>query len=125
MQVVRYFFLHASLLLILAHSFVPHGHDSEDGNLQLDSIEESKPLDLLDWLATVFQQDLGEDHLENYRPAYKFLATFSPPLLSNQLSRTSRPIAVLVQDFEYLPYQVPQYLTHHWPFIENRGPPFS
>lgn len=52
-------------LLITLHGFIPHHHDlgSNDSVVYLSS---SEGTDFLGMVKQVFQQDLGENHLENF-----------------------------------------------------------
>jgi len=125
MRAVQYFFLYVSLFLLLAHSFVPHAHEHEPEGASPPTkvIEAHPPLNILDWLAIAFQQDLGEDHLEIYQPAFKYLADSLFPLMKNQEMHSNQPAIQLLQELDYQPYRAPYYLRHLRSSTGSRGPP--
>jgi hypothetical protein len=124
MRAVQYFFLYVSLFLLLAHSLVPHVHEPEEEASHSQVADSKQPRDMLEWLAIVFQQDLGEDHLEIYQPVFKYLAdSLYPHFNDGQVVSLNRLSFCLLQDFDYLPYQAPYYIIHLRSSIGSRGPP--
>jgi len=123
MRTVQYFFLYTSLFLLLAHSLVPHAHEPHEEASQPEVIENQQPHDVLEWLAIVFQQDLGEDHLEVYQPAFKYLTDSLLPQLNDAQVLILSPALRLSHEFDYQPYQVPYYILHYWSSTGSRGPP--
>ncbi|MEO0330128.1 MAG: hypothetical protein AAF223_00360 [Bacteroidota bacterium] len=122
-QAVRYFFLHLSLALLLAHSLVPHQHGVENETPSFQSTAVANPLNVFDWLASLFQQDLGEDHLQNYRPSPEFLAVYLLPGLDATKQEEYDNCQVLLRSLSYIPYQT-LFHDHHWSLSAvSRGPP--
>ena len=122
-QAVRYFFLHLSLALLLAHSLVPHQHGVENETPSFQSTAVANPLNVFDWLASLFQQDLGEDHLQNYRPSSELPTVYLLLSLDATKQEGDNNRQVLLRCLSYIPYQTPFY-DHHWSLSAvSRGPP--
>ena len=125
MQAVRYFFLHLSVALLLAHSLVPHQHEAEDAPLSLHNHDVATSPSVFDWFASLFGQDLGEDHLQNYRPSSELLTAYLPALFNHDHQREYNGRVILIQQLAYLPYQDQSPDDHALPATANRGPPQS
>ena len=123
MRVAQHFFLLLSLFILLTHSFVPHVHEFEEEARSLSELESRLPLNVLEWLVAAFQQDLGEDHLENYCPSNKYFDAFLLPFVNNQPEFSSQPLIRFELELTYLPHQDFLCSADHTSFIENRGPP--
>ena len=125
MRIAKYIFLSLALFLLLAHSFVPHAHEFNEEDHSRSITESRQPLNVLAWIVAVFQQDLGEDHLENYQPSSPTFFPVSAAILTSPLSSYQRSGTGLVQMHNYLPYQSPHYHENDQTFTQERGPPVS
>jgi len=65
LKIFNHILLFTAAVIILLHSFVPHEHHDEMG-AELHQVEHENTDNFLGWIKTIFHNDLGEDHLENY-----------------------------------------------------------
>ncbi len=103
--------------LLLLHTFIPHEHHAEIN--QVERIQQHQQADdLFDLLQLVFHNDLGEEHLENFRTTCYFFIpsdTFDQELLT--------PTYYLVQSTPHTLEDVSFSFTEEIHILSFRGPP--
>ena len=66
---ISYIFLFSATSLLLAHMLVPHSHHTDGAETNIKNYCSHHESNLLGLLASAFHLDLGNDHLENLKPA--------------------------------------------------------
>jgi hypothetical protein len=122
---VRYLFLSISLIFLLGHTFVPHTHEHDRDTVQIRSCQHAPPQSLGDLLASLFLQDLGSEHLTNFKPATDADATVATLVLfigsSPEYSFSENP--EITEEFAFLPYQELRYKFDGLRLADSRGSP--
>ncbi len=120
---VSYIFLFSATVLLLAHSLVPHSHHTGDGEKIIQKHCSHQENNLLGLLASAFHLDLGNDHLENLKPASSQVAWMAAMLI---LSIVAFDLKLLVERKPNY-YSYPQTSSLSNPFLlsihSRRGPP--
>lgn len=105
-------------LLLFAHSIVPHIHHESETELELCHDESDG--DVLDFLAEMFHNDLGVEHLEHFQlsksPIIIAVATANPIILPELKAEDGESVVVWA-DCDWAPDE---------PLLESlrlRGPP--
>lgn len=63
-KVTKHILVYLAGLLVVLHTLLPHQHHSELGNLEYE-IQQKEANSLLDYIKLIFQEDVGEAHLEH------------------------------------------------------------
>lgn len=120
---VRYLFLSFSLIFLLGHSFVPHTHAYDRDTVQIRSCEPAIPQSLADLLTSLFLQDLGSEHLTNFKPASDATAATLVLFIGSNSEFSFSENAAITEELAYLPYQESPYKADVSRLADIRGPP--
>lgn len=120
---VRYLFLSFSLIFLLGHSFVPHTHEYGRGTVEIRSCKPAAPQSLSDFLACLFLQDLGNEHLTNFKPASDATAATLVLFIGSNSEFSFSENAAITEELAYLPYQESLYKVAALRLADSRGPP--
>ncbi|MDN5217030.1 hypothetical protein QQ020_33475 [Fulvivirgaceae bacterium BMA12] len=120
---VSYIFLFSATGLLLTHSLVPHSHHAGDGQTNIQKYCSHQENNLLGLLASAFHLDLGNDHLENLKPASSQVASMAAMLV----------LSIVAFDLKLFTERKPNYYCYPQtsslsnPFLlslhSRRGPP--
>lgn len=118
-------FLFSATVLLFAHNFVPHSHYTTGTGELVTSHCPHHEDNLLGLLASVFHLDLGNDHLENLKPATSQVVNLIAPFI----------VAIISFDVKFLlegeskNYLYPPTTSLTNPFLlsltTHRGPPVA
>jgi len=111
----RGLFLFSSLLLLTAHTLVPHVHSSPflDTGKTSVGVKSEKDRNWLDVLADFVDTDMGEDHLEHFSPEQGLDLDLTIPAIVPTFPPATLAVRMLVEQEEPRKYS-------GWNF---RGPP--
>lgn len=111
------------MTMILSHSVIPHAHH-ENSLVFVSHLKEVKTNQgIFEWLKTLFQQDLGHEHLEDYNP----VDSANPDLSAAYVMVALAYVQILQSEEVTTHYQVPSQHSSYPHFYKDteplRGPP--
>ncbi|MDN5204982.1 hypothetical protein QQ008_26565 [Fulvivirgaceae bacterium BMA10] len=120
---IKLSFLIFSFTILMSHSFVPHQHMDDDASLQFRSMHDHGDC-FFNILSSMFGQNLGEDHLENFKSKktenFQFLA---PELAREFMEIRLISLKSLQEENLFIPATVGLPQSEYYDVHTLRGPP--